>query len=57
VLVAPTYAVALFKIFDIKPNTLDDTDTLVAKSHVDCFVVLIGATKTGSGNFNEDLVI
>jgi hypothetical protein len=57
VLVAPTYAVVLLDVFEIGPDTLDDTDTLVAESHVGCFVVLMGATETGSGDFNEDLVI
>jgi hypothetical protein len=31
VLIAPTYAVALLELFDIGPDLLNDTDTLVAE--------------------------
>lgn len=57
VLVAPADAVANLQGLDLGAKLLDDTDTLVAKSHVGAAVVEVSAAKAGSGDLDEDLII
>jgi hypothetical protein len=57
VLVSPSDTVTLLQFLDVGTKLFNDTDTLVAESHVGLLVVLISSAKTGGGYFDEDLVI
>ena len=56
VLVTPANAVTLLEDGAVGAELLDDTDTLVAETHVGVVVVEVSTAETGGGDLKEDLV-
>lgn len=57
VLVTPADAVALLHVLDLRADGLNDTNTLVAETHVGVLVVKVGTAEAGGGDLDEDLII